>query len=90
MAADPLSEAAIDEVFNVDTSGDEDPFNDKPSRPGRDDKTTLNPRLGKRKTRDADLGLDEEVKITKKRRPVAKLDEARSVVIWDFDVPRQG
>jgi replication fork protection complex subunit Csm3/Swi3 len=26
------------------------------------------------------LGLDDEVKITKKRQPVAKLDEARSVI----------
>ncbi len=83
MAADPITQAAVDDVFNFDSTDDEDPFNDnkKPLRAGRDDKPTLSPRH-KRKAGDneetgADLGLDEEVKITKKRKPIAKLDEAR-------------
>ncbi|KAK5458488.1 chromosome segregation in meiosis-related protein [Exophiala xenobiotica] len=82
MAADPLTQAVVDDLFNFDSTDDEDPFNDnkKPSRAGRDDKPTLSPRH-KRKAGDdeepgADLGLDEEVKIAKKRKPIAKLDEA--------------
>ncbi|EXJ80859.1 hypothetical protein A1O3_07145 [Capronia epimyces CBS 606.96] len=82
MAADPLTSATVDDLFNFDSTDDEDPFKDKPSSKGRDDKTTLSPRPVKRKAGDDsgfgdDLGLDEEVKITKKRKPIAKLDEAR-------------
>jgi hypothetical protein len=84
MAADPLTAVTVDGILNYDSTDNEDPFNDKPARTGRDDKSTLSPRRAKRKPGDderlaADLGLDEEVKITKKRKPIAKLDEARSV-----------
>ncbi|EXJ90419.1 hypothetical protein A1O1_03520 [Capronia coronata CBS 617.96] len=82
MAADPLTSATVDGLFNFDSTDDEDPFKDKQTRKARDDNTTLNPRPAKRKAGEdggfgADLGLDEEVKITKKRKPIAKLDEAR-------------
>nr|KAK5434736.1 chromosome segregation in meiosis-related protein [Exophiala xenobiotica] len=83
MAADPITQAAVDDLFNFDSTDDEDPFNDnkKPFRAGRDDKPTLSPRHKRKAENDeepgADLGLDEEVKITKKRKPIAKLDEAR-------------
>lgn len=82
MAADPITSATVDGLFNFDSTDDENPFNDKATRKPRDDKTALSPRPAKRKAGDgvdigADLGLDEEVKITKKRKPIAKLDEAR-------------
>ncbi|KAL2443761.1 Chromosome segregation in meiosis protein 3 [Exophiala dermatitidis] len=82
MEADPLTAATVDDLFNFDSTDDEDPFKDKSARKPRDDKTTLSPRPAKRKAGDnndlgADLGLDEEVKIAKKRKPIAKLDEAR-------------
>jgi len=82
MAADPITSSTVDELFDFGSSDDEDPFKDKKSRNPRDNKTTLSPRPTKRKAEDAeepgaDLGLDEEVKITKKRKPIAKLDEAR-------------
>ncbi|KIX02532.1 uncharacterized protein Z518_08473 [Rhinocladiella mackenziei CBS 650.93] len=80
MAADPLTAATVNDLFNFDSTDDEDPFHDKSWPNGRDDKTTLSP--GKRKADDddnlgVDLGLDEEVKLIKKRKPIAKLDEAR-------------
>ncbi|KAI1627991.1 replication fork protection component Swi3-domain-containing protein [Exophiala viscosa] len=82
MAADPITSSTVDELFDFGSSDDEDPFKDKKARNARDSKTTLSPRPTKRKAEDvenpgADLGLDEEVKITKKRKPIAKLDEAR-------------
>jgi hypothetical protein len=83
MAANPITQAAVDDLFNFDSTDDENPFNDnqKPSRAGRDDKPTLSPRHKRKAENDeepgADLGLDEEVKITKRRKPIAKLDEAR-------------
>ncbi|KIV84561.1 hypothetical protein PV11_00334 [Exophiala sideris] len=82
MAADPITSSTVDELFDFGPTDDEDPFKDKKSRNARDNKTTLSPRPAKRKAGDieepgADLGLDEEVKITKKRKPIARLDEAR-------------
>ena len=79
MAADPLTAATVDNLLNFDSTDDEDPFNDKPSRRNdRDDKPTLSPRgASKRKAGDDTLGLDSEVKIKKARKPIAKLDEAR-------------
>jgi replication fork protection complex subunit Csm3/Swi3 len=82
MATDPITKNTIDELLSYDFSDDGDPFNDKPSKK-RDDKTVLSPRTLKRTAEDADkenfggLGLDEEVKITKKKRPNPKLDEQR-------------
>lgn len=76
MAADPLTAATADNLLNYDTTDDEDPFGDQVTR---DDKPTLSPRQLKRKA-DGDedgLGIDEEVQIKKKRKPIAKLDEAR-------------
>lgn len=79
MAADPITADVAAELLNYDVS-DDDPFNDNPQRQARDDKAILSPRGTKRKAADEDgnaLGLDEEVKITKKRKPTVKLDEAR-------------
>ena len=82
MAADPITETAINELLSYDFSDNDDPFADKPAKK-RDDKTTLSPRGLKRAAGDDDkenfggLGLDEEVKITKKKRPNPKLDEDR-------------
>ncbi|KEF59150.1 uncharacterized protein A1O9_03994 [Exophiala aquamarina CBS 119918] len=79
MAADPLTAATADDLFNYDTTDDEDPFGDKTTKVTRDDKANLSPRYTKRKADDGDdeLGIDEEVQIKKKRKPIAKLDEAR-------------
>ena len=82
MAVDPLTEATVDALFNYDTTDDEDPFHENPSRSKRDDNVILNPRHGKRKAGDdevgfTNLGIDEEVKVTKKRKPAVKLDETR-------------
>lgn len=66
----------VDDLFNYDVGLDEI-FQDKPtttananananaSKPATGDPTSLG------------LGLDEEVKVTKKRQPIPKLDEAR-------------
>ncbi|EXJ58794.1 hypothetical protein A1O7_06224 [Cladophialophora yegresii CBS 114405] len=81
MAADPVTSATVDDLLNFDSTDDEDPFNDKPSRQTkRGDETTLSPRgPSKREASDLDdtLGLDSEIKIKKQRKPIAKLDEAR-------------
>lgn len=84
MAADVSTRDAIDDVFYDGFSDLDDNFNDNPTlMDQRDDKPTLSPRAAKRKAgEDGDafgLGLDEEVKIAKKRAPIAKLDEARCV-----------
>lgn len=82
MAADPITADAAAELLNYDVS-DDDPFNDNLPNQTRDDKATLSPRGTKRKTAVEDnggsLGLDEEVKIAKKRKPMVKLDEDRYV-----------
>ena len=84
MPADPVTENTVSDLLNYDVSDDDDddPFHDvAANRPSRDDKATLSPRAAKRKaTADKEndvLGLDEEVKVVKKRKPIAKLDEAR-------------
>lgn len=88
MAADPITKNTVSDLFNYDISDDDDPFKDiDEALRVRDDKHTLSPRAMKRKA-DIDkendiLGLDEEVKITKKRKPIAKLDETRFVLSSD-------
>ena len=84
MAADPITSTTVDDLLNFDSTDDEGLFKDKPSgRRDRDDKPTLSPRgSSKRKAEDDDdldakLGLTSEVQIKKKRKPIAKLDEAR-------------
>jgi replication fork protection complex subunit Csm3/Swi3 len=89
MAGDPITVKTVDDIFNFDPS-DEDPFTDNPITNTRDDKATLSPRAAKRKL-DQDrenlgLGLDEEVKITKKRKSIVKLDEAR--LLSEPGIPR--
>jgi hypothetical protein len=84
MAADPITKNTVSDLFNNDVSDDDDPFKDiDETLRVRDDKPTLSPRAAKRKAENDKendiLGLDEEVKITKKRKPIAKLDETRSV-----------
>lgn len=87
MAADPLTKSTVDDLFSTEFSDfDDDPFADNPVTTiadSRDDKPTLSPRAAlKRKNNeegaeDFGLGLDSEVKIVKKKKPIAKLDEAR-------------
>lgn len=86
MAADPLTNTAIDDIFNADFSDlDDDLFGDNPTtKDSRDDKAVLSPRTSLKRKADDDkendgLGLDEEVKIVKQRKPIAKLDEARYI-----------
>jgi len=85
--ADPITAETAAELLNYDLS-DDDPFNDNPQTNSRDDKATLSPRGTKRKGPGNDnensLGLDEEVKITKKRKPTVKLDETRYVILEEY------
>lgn len=82
MAADPITKNAIDELLSYDFD-DDDPFADTKSKAKRDDKATLSPRGAKRAANDddkenfGDLGLDQEVKIKKRKIPVPKLDDQR-------------
>lgn len=81
MAADPTTSRTVDDLLLEDTgfdSEDDDPFAD--TRPlQRDDKPTLSPR--KRKAADDEdpfgKAIDEEVKITKQRKKIPKLDAER-------------
>ncbi|KAK5082331.1 chromosome segregation in meiosis- protein [Lithohypha guttulata] len=80
MAADPLTRTTVDELMLEDAAfdTDDDPFADRPSRnTERDDKTTLSPR--KRKAEEDVFGgnIDEEVKITRQRKKIPKLDADR-------------
>lgn len=59
-----------------DESDDEDPFRDFDF--DRDDRTSRKRKADSDKE-NGDLGVDEQIKITKKRRPMAKLDENRQV-----------
>ena len=84
MSADPVTKKTADELLDYGIPSDDDWSKDiDNSLQVRDDKTILSPRAQKRKApgdKENDiLGLDEEVKITKKRKPIAKLDEARFV-----------
>lgn len=84
MAADTITKNTVSDLLNYDISDDDDPFKDiDETLKVRDDKSALSPRAAKRKAEDDKendiLGLDEEVKITKKRKPIAKLDETRFV-----------
>lgn len=82
MAADTKTRDAVDALLNYDVSDiDDDPFRELDTT--KHDPTNR-PNSTKRKATGTDnkengdiLGLDEEVKIVKKRKPVAKLDEAR-------------
>ena len=84
MAADPITKNTVSDLLNYDVSDEDDPFKDiNETLRVQDDKSTLSSRTSKRKAEDDKendiLGLDEEVKITKKRKPIAKLDETRFV-----------
>jgi hypothetical protein len=86
MGADPITQNTVSDLLNYDISDDDDPFKDiDEALRVRDDKTTLSPRSVKRKAENSKendiLGLDEEVTITKKRKPIAKLDETRFVLL---------
>ena len=85
MSADPLTKETTAQLLDYGVDTDDDWSKDiDNSLQVRDDKPTLSPRAQKRKASDDKendiLGLDEEVKITKKRKPIAKLDDARSVL----------
>jgi hypothetical protein len=82
MAADPVTKNTIDELLSYDFD-DDDPLADNTSKAKRDDKATLSPRGAKRTANDidkenfGDLGLDQEVKIKKRKIPIPKLDDQR-------------
>ncbi|OAP60546.1 hypothetical protein AYL99_05548 [Fonsecaea erecta] len=79
MAADPLTASTVDGLLNLDNFDYDDPFNDRPTQQDGVEGLSSSPGF-KRKADDlldASLGLDEEVKVTKKRKPISKLDEAR-------------
>lgn len=94
MAADLVTKNTVSDLLNYDVSDDDDPFKDIDETLRVRDKGSPSPRAGKRKAEDDKendiLGLDEEVKITKKRKPIAKLDETRLVMPFTptFRVPR--
>ena len=71
----PAERDDLDDLFNYDASMD-DVFKDTNSK---SDVALKEPIGLKRKATDGrvDLGIDKEVKITKRRQPIAKLDEAR-------------
>lgn len=80
MAADPLTSRTVDSLMLNDDAFDfdDDPFADPQSTTTkRDDKAVLSPR--KRKLDENQFGnnLDEEVKITKQRKKIPKLDAER-------------
>ena len=89
MAADPLTSRTVDDLLldNVGFDSDDNLFADKPPRnTERDDKTTLSPR--KRKADEDIFGqnLDEEIKITKQRKKIPKLDAER--LLSDPGIPK--
>lgn len=81
MAADPLTSRTVGDLLfeDADFDMDEDPFADPPAKgTERDDKPTLSPR--KRKADAEDIfgqNIDEEIKITKQRKKIPKLDAER-------------
>jgi len=79
MDVDLLTNRTVDDLLLDDAvfDTDDDPFADKPPRNAeRDDKPTLSPR--KRKADEEIFGkVDEEVKITKQRKIIPKLDAER-------------
>ena len=93
MAADPLTTTTVDDLLLQDATfdSDDDPFADKPPRnTERDDKSTLSPR--KRKAEDdnpfgsSSNNIDEEIKITKQRKKIPKLDADR--LLSDPGIPK--
>lgn len=70
----PAERDDLDDLFNYDVSMD-DAFKDD----NAGDSTAKGQSETRRRNSDAGagLGLDEEIKITKRRQPIAKLDEAR-------------
>ena len=60
----------LDDLFNYDVPTDE---------AFRDFQPTMDnvPTLARSPAKIADLGIDEEIQVVKKRKPIAKLDESR-------------
>ena len=82
MAADLKTRDAVTSLLNYDVSdNDDDPFREIDTtihEPSNEPNATKRKATGSDDKENADiLGLDEEVKITKKRKPVVKLDEAK-------------
>ena len=80
MAADPITTEAAAELLGYDISDNDDPFNENPQ--------AQSPRGTKRKSGgdgEDGLGLDEEVKVKKQRKPTVKLDENRYVFLKSLD-----
>lgn len=68
------SPSNVDDLFNYDVGLDEI-FQDKPTTTANDNANASKPTTGDPTS--LGLGLDEEVKVTRKRQPIPKLDEAR-------------
>lgn len=74
IAAPPAGDD-LDDLFNYD-AGINDVFRDVDTN--MDVATTTEPARGKNKSDRAEgLGIDKEIKVSRTRRPIAKLDEAR-------------
>lgn len=71
--AAPPTRDDLDDLFNYDANIG-DTFQDVE---GNEDAAATNARRRDTARADADLGIDEEIKIKKPRRPIAKLDEER-------------
>ena len=70
----PVPVDDLDNLFNYEVENDL--FQDVDTNMDIAPRRPTNPRKG-REPLDAGLGLDEEIKVIKKRAPVAKLDEGR-------------
>ncbi|RMZ90144.1 hypothetical protein DV736_g2618, partial [Chaetothyriales sp. CBS 134916] len=90
MAADPVTASTVDDLLDYNFSDIEDLIAEKTNTKTRDDKQILSPKAAKRKLNEdkkhLGLGIDEEVKIVKKRQAIAKLDEAR--LLSEPGIPR--
>ena len=75
----PVSNDDLDDLF--DYSVPADIFQDVDADMDAPKQASKTPLGDAGKERDGGLGIDEEIKVTKKRAPIAKLDEARSVCI---------
>ncbi|RMD41429.1 hypothetical protein DV735_g3712, partial [Chaetothyriales sp. CBS 134920] len=88
MAADPVTASTVDDLLDYNFSDLEDPFSEKPNNPKT--RSPSSAAAAKRKLdedkKNLSLGIDEEVKVVKKRQPIAKLDEAR--LLSERGIPR--
>ncbi|RMZ81829.1 hypothetical protein DV738_g2116, partial [Chaetothyriales sp. CBS 135597] len=88
MAADPVTASTVDDLLDYNFSDLEDPFSEKPNSKTRSPSNgaASNKRKLDEEKKHLGLGIDEEVKVVKKRQPIAKLDEAR--LLSERGIPR--